>query len=167
MKSSGLLLVIGILVGASVVGGAYFLGKQAKLIPPPSSPPPSVTQTQTSPAVSSKGTIEGSLSYPSEGIPTNMMVCAETLQAVKVLCTSTQLKDPKFQYGVGYNLEVTPGSYYVYAQVPGNTYKAYYSEFVPCGLSVNCPSHESIEVKVTAGATSSGVDPQDWYNQTP
>jgi hypothetical protein len=165
MKNAGVLLVIGILVGASVMGGAYFLGKQARLTASPVPPSPSLAQT--SPAVSSNGTIEGSLGYPSEGIPTNMMVCAETLQAVKVVCTSTQLKDPKYQYGVGYNLEVSPGSYYVYAQVPGNNYKAYFSEFVPCGLSVNCPSHEPIEVKVSAGATVTGIDPQDWYNTAP
>lgn len=93
------------------------------------------------------------------------MVCVETLQKVKVTCTSTQISDSKYQYGKGYKLKVSPGSYYVYAQLPDGVYKAYYSEFVPCGLSINCPSHEPVEVEVSAGETVTGVDPQDWYNQ--
>jgi len=47
----------------------------------------------------------------------------------------------------------------------GNGYKAYYSEFVTCGLSVDCASHEPIIVEVKSGQTTDGVNPQDWYNQ--
>jgi len=43
-------------------------------------------------------------------------------------------------------------------------YMSYYSEFVTCGLNVKCPSHEPIKVSVTAGKTTSKIDPDDWYN---
>jgi len=48
---------------------------------------------------------------------------------------------------------------------PGDDYKAYYSEFVTCGLSVNCPSHKPIPVAVKTGETVNDIDPQDWYKQ--
>jgi hypothetical protein len=65
-------------------------------------------------------------------------------------------------------MRVPVGNYYVYAMtnlVKGREdYKAYYSEFVICGLNVNCESHEPIIVTVTAGETTSKIDPSDWYD---
>ncbi len=42
-------------------------------------------------------------------------------------------------------------------------YRAYYSDFVTCGLNVNCPSHQPIAVEALAGKTVT-ADPHDWYN---
>lgn len=167
-------LYVGVLIGVLLVlvaGGAYYLGKRVApssqksgQIATSTTPKPTPTPTQSA---LQTGTIEGSLSYPSEGIPQDLQVCAETLIGVQFECTSTHIQDSKYTYGSGYKLELPPGKYYVYAQVPSfnSGYKAYYSEFVTCGLSINCPSHKPIEVEVTAGATLTGVDPQDWYNQ--
>jgi hypothetical protein len=116
--------------------------------------------------------IEGSLSYPSEFIPPDMTICAENLATKKLSCTNKHLKAKKYQYKVGYKLEVPPGDYQVYAYLPDparygasypKDYRAYYSEFVKCGMSVDCPSHAPITVKVKSGETVSGIDPQDWY----
>lgn len=112
------------------------------------------------------GTIVGSLSFPSEEIP-EMTVCAEGISSKEEFCTNERMTGDDYLYGLGYNLYLPAGEYFVYAKLANDPYKAYYSEFVTCGLSVDCPSHQPIKVTVTAGETTSGVDPQDWYNQTP
>jgi len=123
-------------------------------------------------AASQPGVIEGSLSYPSEFIPPDMTICAENLATKKIYCTNKHLKAKKYQYKVGYKLEAPPGDYHVYAYLPdparygagySKDYRAYYSEFVKCGMSVDCPSHAPIVVKVKGGETVRGVDPMDWY----
>lgn len=116
--------------------------------------------------LSNTGAIEGSLSFPSEGIPENMMVCAETLEGDIKECTNSHIKDAKYEYGEGYRLNVPPGTYFVYALVPESEIdtKAYYNEFVVCGLSASCDSHELITVEVESGKTTSNIDPGDWYN---
>jgi hypothetical protein len=117
------------------------------------------------------GVIEGSLSYPSEFIPDDMTICAENLATKKIYCTDKHLNARKYRYKVGYKLAVPPGDYHVYAQLPdparyGATYpkdyRAYYSEFVKCGMSVECKDHTPIVVIVKSGSTTSGVDPWDW-----
>jgi len=118
------------------------------------------------------GVIEGALSYPSEFIPPDMTICAENLATKQLHCTNKHLKAKKYQYKVGYKLTVPPGDYHVYAYLPdparygaeySKDYRAYYSEYVKCGMTEKCPSHAPIVVKVKSGETVSGIDPQDWY----
>lgn len=115
------------------------------------------------------GIIEGSLGFPSEGIPENMVICAENTQTKENFCVSQHLKDSKYTYGIGYKIELPAGIYLVYATIPDykEGYRAYYSEFVTCGLSINCSSHEPIVVSVSSEQTVTGIDPIDWYVQTP
>lgn len=113
---------------------------------------------------SENGYIEGSLNYPSSGIPDNLFVCAQSLDNLEdVYCTYNQLEDAMYQYGLGYQLEVPVGDYHVYAQTADSDYKAYYSDFVTCGLSVECSSHKPITIAVKSGETN-WADPHDWYN---
>ena len=114
------------------------------------------------------GTITGSLSYPSEFIPEKLTVCAENVYNRGIFCTQDHIKNAKYKYGVGYKLNLPTGSYYVYAYLPNDSsnkdvYKAYYSEFVLCGLDYSCQSHEPVSVDVKSGSSVSNVDPQDWY----
>jgi hypothetical protein len=118
------------------------------------------------------GVIEGSLSYPSEFIPDDMIIGAENLATRKIYCTDKHIDSRKYTYKVGYKLTVPPGDYHVYAQLPDpakygadmpKDYRAYYSDFVKCGMSVDCKSHAPIVVKVKSGQTVIGIDPQDWY----
>lgn len=122
-----------------------------------------LTATETA-TPSDSGTITGSLSFPSEQIP-ELEVCAENLATHQEICTTDMLKEAQYTYGVGYKLDVPAGSYYVYAKLPNDSYKAYYNEFVECGLSVECKSHTPIEVTVTTDEVTTGIDPQDWYNR--
>lgn len=113
-------------------------------------------------------TIEGSLSYPGSYIPKDMEICAQDLEDSKnLVCTKEQIMDKKYTYGVGYQLEVAPGTYNVYASVASWAgYKAYYDDFVTCGMKYGCSSHTPIEVKVESGKNLSGIDPVDWYKQS-
>ena len=164
----GIIIAIGAVLVIGLGVGAYWLGTQRKTTPtiqptltPSPSPVPTVAPSPT-PAPQT-GTIEGSMSFPSEGIPDYIEVCAENQSTKEVFCTSEHIQNSKYTYHIGYTLDVPAGTYLVYSLDPNANYKAYYSEFVTCGLSVDCPSHEPIPVEVKAGITTSEVDPQDWY----
>ncbi len=115
------------------------------------------------------GTIEGSLGYPSDYIP-EMKICAENIKTKEEFCSYEQIIDKKFNKEIGYRIEVPEGIYHVYSQLINekqkklNEYKAYYSKFVTCGMSIECKSHKKIETKVEAGKTMSEIDPEDWYD---
>lgn len=117
----------------------------------------------TSPTPATQGIITGSLSYPSEGLPAGMKVCAVNQENKSEICTAEQIESDEEPYGVSYQIKVPAGTYLIYAQLPGQNQKAFYSEFVTCGLSADCPSHEPIPVEVAAGETANNVDPHDWY----
>ena len=116
------------------------------------------------------GTITGALSYPTDaGLP-NMIVCAEPVDSKSIHCTDKRVVNRR-SGRVTYKLTVPAGTYYVFATVVNGEdsgegfrgYKAYYSEFVKCGLSVDCPSHAPIKVTLRAGQTLANIDPGDWY----
>ncbi len=110
------------------------------------------------------GVIEGSLAYPSDFIPPDMRICAKNTQTGEEYCTEEHIKDEKYTYGEGYKIEVAPGDYFVYANLSSwGDYNAYYSEFVTCGMKVECPSHEPILVSAEKGDIVIGIDPMDWY----
>ncbi len=118
---------------------------------------------QTEEAVLQVATIEGNLSYPSEQIP-DLTVCAEDIfGASSPYCTTSLIDDPKYTAGRGYQLEVPPGDYYVYTYFGTTDYLAYYTDFVPCGMDVSCPSHDYIIVTVADGDHLTNIDPTDWY----
>ncbi|HRY60050.1 MAG TPA: hypothetical protein P5096_01580 [Patescibacteria group bacterium] len=123
-------------------------------------------ETAVNNAPAEKVTIEGSLSYPSNYIPKTMKVCATNIETKEDTCTSDQLYDKKYTYGVGYRLELPVGSYNVYASDVGwGDYKAYYSEFAKCGLVTSCGTHDPVEVKLEAGKNLDKINPVDWYNK--
>lgn len=111
------------------------------------------------------GRIEGSLSYPSSQIPQELKVCAINQADQEEYCTADHLSDAEYlPSGLGYVLEVPVGEYQVYAILPSNLeQRAYFSEFVTCGLKVDCPSHQPITVSVYPGITTPEVNPHDWY----
>lgn len=128
----------------------------------PSAPKPN---TPCGTSIYDKGILEGSLSYPGEIIPKDMEVCAENIETKDLVCTKEQFSDTKYTLGTGYKIELKGGKYYIYATVLSDPkkYKAYYSEFVTCGLKTECESHKPIEITVEIGKTVSKIDPQDWY----
>ena len=134
--------------------------------PPPFSSRPQPAPVALAPTVpTGTGTVEGSLAFPGEGIPDDMEVCAQPTTSGAAICTKTQIKDPRFQYQLGYQLTLPAGDYYIYATtglMPN--YKAYYNNFVDCGLESSCVDHTPKVVKVPAGGNLQQIDPYDWYD---
>lgn len=120
------------------------------------------------------GKISGKLTYPGEGIPTDLVVCVTvtSLYAEPTYCSNDaakRLRDAKVVFtvnrrGATYSATVPAGSYLIYAktgEMPGH--KAYYDEFVKCGMSVECTSKRPITLKVAAGKTKSGITVGDFW----
>lgn len=137
-------------------------------------PDPPEGATEESMLAELTGAIEGSLNYPSEFIPP-LEVCAENIGTGEEFCTYESIEDAKYVYGFGYKIEAPAGDYQVFARLSEpeeeaggfKDYKAYYSEFVTCGLEYDCPSHNPLTVEIKAGETVSGIDPHDWYAMSP
>lgn len=160
------LLLIGIIVILLVVvlGAAYLVLRHV---------PAEITAVEPIDSEAHWGTISGSLGYPSDAIPP-MGVCAQAVDGPDLYCTYKMLESDDFTYGLGYELTVPPDEYAVFAHLVTeenemigytNEYQAYYSAFVTCGGSVDCPSHEPIPIAVGRNEHVLGIDPIDWYAQ--
>lgn len=172
-------LLIGLLVAAVLAGAAAGIVVFSKSTNKPAvvtspSPTPSVTPSPTPSTAAAKqpaaasaqtGTIGGSLIYPAEGIPADLRVCAINLSSSVQTCTSQQLTGSQYSSGKGYAVTVTAGTYQVFAVAPSfdPNYRGYYSQFVTCGMSVECNDHAPINVTVTAGQTVDHIDVGDFY----
>lgn len=103
------------------------------------------------------GAIAGALSYPGESLPP-MRVCAFELANGTPYCTATTRQQ------AAYRIDGVPrGDYLVVAfpQEEGGT-PGGYSECVP-KLDASCTDHALRVVVVNAGATTSNIDPADFY----
>ncbi len=117
------------------------------------------------------GIIEGSLSYPSEGIPDDIKTCAQNIDTKKYYCMPGSFIDKKYKYENGYLIYVPAGKYNVFSSVSSNptsnnTFRAYYNNYVKCGLKAGCKDHKLITVVVETGKTVSGIDPSDWDDRS-
>ena len=111
---------------------------------------------------SGTGNISGSLMYPSEGIPALRIV------AFQVGSNAFYFVDTAVGESTYMMKELPAGTYHVVAYVkqdggfPGGAAGGY-SQMVPCGLKFGCDDHTLIDVIVTAGNTTTGIDPNDFY----
>jgi hypothetical protein len=117
---------------------------------------PLATNTPTVTPVA-PGSISGTLSYPSEGIPP-LRVVAFNIDGLSYQYVDTLSNQSVFQI-----TGLAPGIYHVVAYIMDGTYAGGYTEMVPCGLSVDCPDHSLIDVTVVSGLDAPGVNPADWY----
>jgi hypothetical protein len=110
----------------------------------------------TAEIVSVNGTVEGTICFPSEGIPQLNLYLQENGSATGILVPHAQNQNT-------FSAVVPAGNYVAYAWVQDFTYGGSYSQAVACGLSVDCTDHSLVEFMVTAGATTTGVAVCDWY----
>lgn len=112
------------------------------------------------------GTIKGKASYPSDHLPEDEVVCAENItdKTAKPVCVNVGKTQT-----INYELKVPVGDYYVYSETNGfmnKMQRAYYNEYVKCGLEYSCPDSghtQYIKVSVAKDAIVTGIDPGDWY----
>lgn len=125
-------------------------------------------------AFAQPGKMTGKLTYPSDAIPTDMILCVTvtSLYAEPTYCSNdgkARLQKAKIAFKLSYRaasyaIRLPAGAYYVYAmtsEMPD--VKAYYDEFVRCGMSVECTSKERIVVKVKPGKTRTGITVGDFW----
>lgn len=104
-----------------------------------------------------KGSITGSLSYPSEFIPP-LRVFAFQAGSENYFFVDTAENQTSYQ------IENLPAGYYtVVAYIMNGRLAGGYTQAVPCGLTVDCTNHELLEVPVNRGQVVTGIDPGDWY----
>ena len=120
-------------------------------------------------ATAMPGSIEGTTNYPSDYIPVQI-VCAEPVDGGSEYCTETPAGDDEL-LTPSWSIEVPAGEYYISARVKDPSemgsdlgdYRAYYTQYVMCGLNVECTDHTKIPVTVTSGQATLGITPYDWY----
>ncbi len=126
--------------------------------------PPSSAATATSGASGTFGGIAGTLMYPASGIPALRIVAFEVGGSSYFYVDTASGQS-------SYELDQLPvGTYHVVAYPRpgpgiGGGQPGGYSQMVPCGLKASCTDHTLIDVVVTAGNLTTGVDPNDYYAQ--
>jgi hypothetical protein len=104
-----------------------------------------------------KGSITGSLSYPSEFIPP-LRVFAFQVGSDEYFFVDTSENQTSYQ------IDNLPAGYYqIVAYTQDGKLASGYTQAVPCGLTVGCTDHSLIDVPVNSGQAVTGVNPSDWY----
>ncbi len=119
------------------------------------------TGTPTLPA-SADGGISGNLMYPASGIPA-LRIVAYQIDGSAYYYVDTSPGATTYQLA-----HLPPGTYHVVAYpLPSPGFSGGgpggYSQMVLCGLQAGCADHTLIDVVVTAGHVTTGVDPNDYY----
>ncbi|HEX8991510.1 MAG TPA: hypothetical protein VF784_07505 [Anaerolineales bacterium] len=123
--------------------------------------PTSAAGSTPSPSATS-GSIAGELMYPASALPP-LRVVAFQVGSGRYYYTETSQGQSSYELD-----NLPPGTYHVVAYViqgvgfpaggPGG-----YSQAVPCGLQATCNDHNLIDVVVTPGQVTTGVNPNDYY----
>jgi len=124
----------------------------------------SPTLAPTLPPAAATGGISGTLMYPAGGVGMpSLRIVAFQVGAPNYFHVDTALGQNKYELD-----NLPPGTYRVLAYTlagggfnPGPI--GGYSQMVPCGLQYGCNDHTLIDVVVTAGHVTAGVDPNDYY----
>jgi hypothetical protein len=112
------------------------------------------------------GKISGNLTYPSDYIPPDMVLCVES--SSKVICSNSKNKSG-FVFRINttsasFQITLPPGKYYIYGLTKEmRGVKAYYNEFVRCGMNVKCKSKKKIRLDVKAGRTIRAITVGDFW----
>jgi hypothetical protein len=109
------------------------------------------------------GSISGGLDYPAEGVPPLRIFVFDATNPGVFYFTETALHDRTYQAD-----NIPPGTYHVVAYtIGGDGYpvglSGGYTKAIACGLTAECSDHSLIDVVVSAGIVTSGVDIRDWY----
>lgn len=127
-------------------------------------------------AFAQSGRVTGKLTYPSDYIPPEMILCVT--KSGQTFCSNerARLKQAGISFrlnhrAASYEISLPAGTYYIYATFPRGKaptrdmegLKAYYNDFIKCGMNVNCTSKKLIAVKVNSGRTVRGITIGDWY----
>jgi hypothetical protein len=116
---------------------------------------------QVPPPAGGTGSISGTLSYPSEGIPPLMVVAFNVNTDFYYWVITTQNQQT-------YQIDNLPaGTYHVFAYLlPDGSFVGAYDQFYLCGLNQACTDFTLVDVVVQAGAVTPNINPGDWYGDS-
>jgi hypothetical protein len=157
-------VVIALLVVASSCGHTASLGPASST---------RVSPLSQSPVLANSGQIAGTVNYPAGGPVRAQSVYAIATNGQTFLTVETVSGQGTYTMrgvapGDYFVLTVAPSAPYYSASSSARTGQAYrfpagYTKAVPCGLSISCRDHSLVVVRVSAGTTTAGIDPTDWY----
>ena len=120
---------------------------------------PLATVAEPIATVPATGSISGHLSYPSDFIPPLRVVAFNAANYSIYYFIDTPQN--QFEYILP---DLPSGVYHIVSYNIGSDMLAGgYTQMVPCGLAYGCNDHSFIDVTVTAGLTTTDIDPGDWY----
>lgn len=121
------------------------------------------------------GKISGKLTYPSDGIPTDTVLCVidAASNGSAAVCSNAGRKallsaNVAFKLSfrsATYEVSLPAGTYFIFSmtgEMPGH--RAFYNEFVRCGMSVECKSTKRVVVRVKPRTTTRGIAVGDYWN---
>jgi hypothetical protein len=123
------------------------------------------SRTPTLPATAAApagGTIRGTLSYPSDGVPA-LDVYAIGINEMEGITYRTRTESGATTFTIR---DVAPGDYHLVAYLadaPTATIAGGYTAAVECGLTFECTDHTLLPVTVAPGATVTDIAVRDWY----
>jgi hypothetical protein len=120
---------------------------------------PTIPPNPTDTSAPATGGISGHLSYPSDFIPPLQVVAFDATNASVYYYVDTP------QNQSSYTITGLPaGKYHVVSYwTDSPSFAGGYTKMVPSGLAYGCNDHSFIDVTVTAGLTTTGIDPGNWY----
>lgn len=126
---------------------------------------PTGAAASTLPPAVADGGVAGTLMYPASGLPALRIVAFQVGTANYYYVDTAQGQN---SYEIDH---LPPATYHVVAYtIPGGGFNAGpvggYSQMVPCGLQYGCNDHTLIDVVVTSGHVTTGVNPNDYYAPT-
>lgn len=121
--------------------------------------------------VTENGTVIGKIMYPASGIPTKVKVFAEETKTGKTYEATVTFSDPTKDVSATatYTVSAPAGSYYIYGSLAGfndqngSPWKAYYNQFVICGMAASCKDTTKVVVNISAAKTVESITIGDWY----
>ena len=123
----------------------------------PEVPIPSVAES--TPTVLVTGSISGHLSYPSDFLPPMRVVAFDAANTLNYSYVDTLQGQSEYTIS-----GLAAGVYHIVSyKVDSDTLAGGYTQMVPCGLAYGCNDHSFIDVTVTAGLTTTDINPGDWY----
>jgi len=121
--------------------------------------------------VTENGTVSGKITYPSSGVPTKVKVFAEDTKTGKIYEATVTFAETTTDMSstATYSVAIPAGSYYIYGTLAGfndqngSPWKAYYNQFVVCGLAATCTDTTKVVVNVESAGKVQNITIGDWY----
>jgi hypothetical protein len=121
------------------------------------------------------GQISGKLTFPGDGIPRDLVLCviSKVSPAETTYCSNTKtstLTAARITFKVdrrkaAYQVALPAGPYLIFAKTSEMSgHRAFYNDFVKCGMEYTCKSTKPVTVVVRTGQTTKGITVGDFWN---